>query len=168
MIKRRARGSSECETDALERNWLIASVIAMLSRCGQHFLGATPQWLWFIPAVETAIAATVLYAAAAAYFRRMDSVAVIAGVGLLHGLGFSFVLGDILGRDAPNLIPALAAFNVGIEIGQLAIIAVTLATVAMLTRLSRAATPVLRNAALAGIAAMSAWWVIERGAALIA
>ena len=40
MIKRRARGSSECETDALERNWLIASDIAMLSRCGQHFLGA--------------------------------------------------------------------------------------------------------------------------------
>jgi len=131
------------------------------------FLGATPQWPWFIPAVETAIAATVLYAAAAAYFRRMDSVAVIAGVGLLHGLGFSFVLGDILGRDAPNLVPALAAFNVGIEIGQLAIIAVTLATVAMLTRLSRAATPVLRDAALAGIAAMSAWWVIERGVALI-
>ncbi|WP_223479073.1 HupE/UreJ family protein [Oricola indica] len=132
------------------------------------FLGATPQWPWFIPAVETAIAATVLYAAAAAYFRRMDSVAVIAGVGLLHGLGFSFVLGDILGRDAPNLIPALAAFNVGIEIGQLAIIAVTLAMVAILTRLSRAATPVLRDAALAGIAAMSAWWVIERGAGLIA
>lgn len=132
------------------------------------FLGATPAWPWFIPAVETAIAATVLYAALAALFRRMDSIIIIAGVGLLHGLGFSFVLGEILGRDSPNLIPALAAFNVGIEIGQLAIIAVTLAAVAQLTRLSHTATPILRGAALAGIAAISALWVIERGAGLVA
>jgi len=132
------------------------------------FLGAAPEWPWFIPAVETAIAATVFYAAAAAFRRRMDSVAVIAGVGLLHGLGFSFVLGDILGRDSPNLLPALAAFNVGIEIGQLAIIALTLAALALLTKLSEDMAPVLRNAALAGIAAMSAWWVIERGASLAA
>lgn len=131
------------------------------------FLGATPAWPWFIPAVETAIAATVLYAAAAAIFRRMDSIAVIAGVGLLHGLGFSFVLGEILGRQSPNLVPALAAFNVGIEIGQLAIIAATLSILAVLTRISQGATPILRNAALAGIAAVSAWWVIERGATLI-
>ena len=34
MIKHRARGGSERKTDALERNWLIASVIAMLSRAG--------------------------------------------------------------------------------------------------------------------------------------
>ncbi|MFZ2100181.1 MAG: HupE/UreJ family protein [Oricola sp.] len=132
------------------------------------FLGATPAWPWFIPAVETAIAATVFYAAAAAYLRKMDSIAVIAGVGLLHGLGFSFVLGDILGRDSPDLIPALAAFNIGIEIGQLIVIAATLAAVAVVTRLSDTATPVLRNAALAGIATMSAWWVIERSADLLA
>lgn len=132
------------------------------------FLGVAPDWPWFIPAVETAIAATVLYAAAAAYWQRMDSVAVIAGVGLLHGLGFSFVLGDILGRDSPNLIPALAAFNVGIEIGQLTIIGATLAVVAVMTRLSGSKTPILRNAALAAIAAISAWWVIERGAAFVA
>jgi hypothetical protein len=132
------------------------------------FLGATPSWPWFIPAVETAIAATVLYAAVAALRRQMDSIAVIAGVGLLHGLGFSFVLGEILGRDAPNLIPALASFNVGIEFGQLAVITATLAVMAVLTRLSAGATPVLRNAALAGIAGMSAWWIVERSAALVA
>ncbi|WP_421854603.1 HupE/UreJ family protein [Oricola sp.] len=132
------------------------------------FLGATPAWPWFIPAVETAIAATVLYAAVVAFWRKMDSIAVIAGIGLLHGLGFSFVLGEILGRDAPNLIPALAAFNIGIEIGQLAIIAVVLAVVAVATRLSKVGTPILRNAALAAIAAMAFVWVVERGASLIA
>lgn len=132
------------------------------------FLGATPSWPRFIPAVEAAIAATVLYAAVAALLGRMDSILLIAGVGLLHGLGFSFVLGDILGRDAPNLVPALAAFNIGIEIGQLMIIAATLLAVAFATRLSASLTPVLRAATLAGIAVVSAWWVVERSATLMA
>lgn len=132
------------------------------------FLGATPSWPWFIPAVEAAIAATVLYTAIAAFMGRMDSVLLIAGIGLLHGLGFSFVLGDILGRDTPNLVPALAAFNVGIEIGQLMIITATLLVVAAITRLSATATHAMRTAALAGIALISAWWMIERSAALVA
>nr|WP_274709372.1 HupE/UreJ family protein [Nitratireductor luteus] len=132
------------------------------------FLGAVPSWAWFISAVEAGIAATVLYAAVAALLGRMDSILLIAGVGLLHGLGFSFVLGDILGRDAPNLVPALAAFNVGIEIGQLMIIAATLLAVAVITRLSAPLTPVLRAATLIGIAVVSAWWVVERSATLVA
>lgn len=110
----------------------------------------------------------MLYAAVAALLGRMDSIPPIAGVGLLHGLGFSFVLGDILGRDAPNLVPALAAFNIGIEIGQLMIIAATLLGVAVVTRLSASLTPVLRAASLAGIAVVSAWWVLERSAMLVA
>ncbi|MEM9010452.1 MAG: HupE/UreJ family protein [Pseudomonadota bacterium] len=129
------------------------------------FLGAAPAWPWFIPAVEAAIAATVLLAALAALLDRMGSVWITGAVGLLHGLGFSFVLGEILGRDAPELIPALAAFNLGIELGQLAIIAVTLAAVAALTRLGQA-RPV-RRVALVGIAAVAALWMVERSATLL-
>ncbi|WP_420336341.1 HupE/UreJ family protein [Roseibium sp.] len=126
------------------------------------FLGATPTWPWFIPAVEAAIAASVLYAAVAAMVRKSGSVLVFAGIGLLHGLGFSFVLGDILGRDAPDLLPALLAFNIGIEVGQLLILAVTLTIVFCLEKL---ATPALRPArlgTLAAIAILSSWWVAER------
>ncbi|WP_434052696.1 MAG: HupE/UreJ family protein [Roseibium sp.] len=126
------------------------------------FLGATPSWPWFIPAVEAAIAASVLYAAIAAMIKKSGSVLVFTGIGLLHGLGFSFVLGDILGRDAPDLVPALLAFNVGIEIGQLLILAVTLSIVFCLEKL---ATPALRPArlgTLAAIAILSSWWVAER------
>jgi len=126
------------------------------------FLGATPSWPWFIPVVESAIAASVLYAAVAAMVQRSGSIVVFAGIGLLHGLGFSFVLGDILGRDAPDLVPALLAFNVGIEVGQLIILAVTLTIVFVLDRL---ATPALRPArlgTLTAIAILSAWWVAER------
>lgn len=43
------------------------------------------------------------------------------GFGLFHGLGFASVLGDIgLPQDA--LLPALLAFNLGIELGQLALV----------------------------------------------
>ena len=126
------------------------------------FLGATPAWPWFIPAVEAAIAASVLYAAVAAMVRKSGSGLVFTGSGLLHGLGFSFVLGEILGRDAPELVPALLAFNIGIEVGQLLILAVTLSIVFCLDKL---ATPALRPArmgTLAAIAILSSWWVAER------
>jgi len=126
------------------------------------FLGLTPGWPWFIPVVEAAIAVSVLYAAVAALLRRSGSILVFGAIGLLHGLGFSFVLGDILGPDAPDLILALAAFNVGIELGQIAILAATLGIVYAVTRLSEPAVRPLRVGALSGIAFLSAWWVVER------
>ena len=125
-------------------------------------LGAAPAWPWFIPAVEASIAATVLYAAVSAWRRQHGATWLVACIGLLHGLGFSFVLGEILGRDAPDLIPALAAFNIGVEIGQIAILGATLATVWVLSRMSSWAHAMARHSALAGISALAAFWVVER------
>ena len=48
--------------------------------------------------------------------------AVVFGFGLLHGLGFAGVLGELGLPDGGRLL-ALAAFNAGIELGQLAVIA---------------------------------------------
>jgi len=45
------------------------------------------------------------------------------GFGLIHGFGFANVLLD-LGLPAGDLALALAAFNIGVELGQLAIVAV--------------------------------------------
>lgn len=45
--------------------------------------------------------------------------------GLIHGLGFSNYLRSLLGREA-NLIKPLLAFNIGLEIGQLLIVAIVL------------------------------------------
>lgn len=47
---------------------------------------------------------------------------VVFGFGLLHGLGFAGVLGDI-GLPHARFVTALLGFNVGIELGQLAVIA---------------------------------------------
>ena len=131
------------------------------------FLGATPSWPWFIPVVEAGIAASVLYASVVALFRKTGSPWVFALIGLLHGLGFSFVLGDILGREAPNLVLSLAAFNVGIEIGQVALLAATLGIVFALSRLSLATVQPARTTVLSAIALVSTWWIVERLSAVV-
>ncbi len=131
------------------------------------FLGATPSWSWFIPVVEAGIAASVLYASMVALFRKSGSPWVFALIGMLHGLGFSFVLGDILGRDSPNLVLSLAAFNVGIEVGQVALLAATLGIVFVLSRLSMATVQPARMVVLCAIAVISTWWIFERLSAVV-
>ena len=88
------------------------------------FFGHVPKGAWFIPLVETGIALSILYAATVALIAvgpRMTTL-VTALLGLLHGLGFSFVLQEILNLESPNLWQSLLAFNIGIEIGQLLIV----------------------------------------------
>ena len=88
------------------------------------FFGYVPQGAWFIPLVEIGIALSILYAAivALASVGHRLTTLVTALLGLLHGLGFSFVLNEILNLESPNLWQSLLAFNVGIEIGQLLIV----------------------------------------------
>lgn len=91
------------------------------------FFGFTPQGSWFIAIIETAIALSIIYAALIAVTSRQGKGATIVtmSIGLLHGLGFSFVLGEILKLDAPNLWQSLLAFNVGVEIGQIGLVVIT-------------------------------------------
>ena len=72
--------------------------------------------------VETAIALSVVAAALNNLFRAVDARwAVAFALGLLHGFGFSAVLID-LGLPSRELIGALLGFNVGVELGQAAIV----------------------------------------------
>lgn len=143
--------------------WLVTAFTAGHAvTLATSFLGHVPSAPWFIPAVEAAIAATVLYAAWAAWRGQLEAAWVMSAVGLLHGLGFSFVLSEILGRDAAGVVPALAAFTLGIELGQVAILAATLAAARLLALVSLRAEHVARAAALGGIAAVAAFWTVER------
>lgn len=47
------------------------------------------------------------------------------GFGLIHGMGFSNYLRSLLGKDE-NILPQLFAFNVGLEFGQVLIVAITM------------------------------------------
>ena len=48
------------------------------------------------------------------------------GFGLIHGFGFSFLLRERLQFAGEHLLTSLLAFNVGVEIGQLAVLLVTI------------------------------------------
>ena len=81
--------------------------------------------------VEAIIALSILFLAvelslpeekALAIGDTFSAQAVAFGFGLLHGFGFAGVLGDIgLPRDL--IVPALALFNIGLEAGQLLVVA---------------------------------------------
>ncbi len=81
--------------------------------------------------------------------------------GLLHGFGFAGALAEI-GLPDDALVPALIAFNLGVEAGQLLVVALTLAAIAAMTRLSQARLePALRLASY-GIGITGAYWLVDR------
>jgi uncharacterized membrane protein YqjE len=80
--------------------------------------------------------------------------------GLIHGFGFAGVLAD-LGLPRESLLPTLVAFNVGVELGQLAIIATFLPVAYALrdTKFYRRGVVVAGSLAVAAVAAV---WLVER------
>lgn len=133
------------------------------------FLGYVPQAPWFIPLVEAGIAASIIYAAVVAFRpeEHRATILVTALIGLLHGLGFSFVLREILKLDAPNLWQSLLAFNVGVEIGQLAIALTIFPLLWLLVRVSPKRAPLARWGLALPCIAVAAVWVGERSTQLL-
>jgi hydrogenase/urease accessory protein HupE len=123
--------------------------------------------------VEIVIAATVLLLAvelartvpAATLVRRRPWLMALA-FGLLHGLGFAGALRQV-GLPAHDVVFALAAFNGGIEIGQLAFVAAVLAARAALHRLAPAPPVWMRAVPVYAMGALATFWCIERGAAML-
>ena len=85
---------------------------------------------------------------------------VAAAFGLLHGFGFAGALGA-LDLPTPALLRALLGFNAGVELGQLAIIAVIAPLVLLMQRWPRVHTVVMRALA-AAILAAGLFWFVER------
>ena len=88
--------------------------------------------------VEIAIAASIVYVAAQNILGRGEGhrARVTFAFGLIHGFGFAAVLREA-GLPADTLLPALLAFNLGVEAGQLAVAVV----VVPLLRLAARAVP---------------------------
>lgn len=85
--------------------------------------------------------------------------ALALGFGLIHGLGFSNFLRAVLGGEASIFWP-LFAFNVGLEVGQVLIVAIVLAATALATGLLRAPqrTWVIALSSAAGAVALYLVW----------
>jgi hypothetical protein len=80
--------------------------------------------------------------------------------GLVHGFGFASVLLD-LGLPATALVAALGGFNLGVELGQLAIVGVFL-PVAWLLRHTRFYRWVVVTGGSAAIVVLGLFWTLDR------
>jgi len=125
-----------------------------------------PKGAWFPPFVETAIAASIVYMAleniVGADLRRRWMITGLFG--LVHGFGFSYALGQQLQFAGSHLLVSLFSFNVGIEIGQLMVLAVMLPALALFRRVVPERVGVI---ILSALAAHTAWhWMMERWQAL--
>ena len=87
--------------------------------------------------VEPAIAASIVFVAAENFFSRdVDKRWRVAFLfGLIHGFGFAGALREI-GLPPNAVVPVLVAFNIGVEIGQVAIVAIALPILRLADRLS--------------------------------
>jgi hypothetical protein len=123
-----------------------------------------PAGAWFPPLVETLIAASILYMAIENILsRNFRARWLIAGVfGLVHGFGFAYGLKENLQFAGKHLLVSLFSFNVGIEIGQILVLIITLPLLALLLR--RVLVGPAGMIILSTIVAHTAWhWMIERG-----
>ncbi len=129
-------------------------------------MGAAPSALWFPPLIEVGIAASIVYMAlenivgASNLHRRW---VLTFGFGLVHGFGFSFVLHETLQFAGSHLLLSLLSFNVGVEIGQMAVLAVLVPALSLLFRYVVAER--MGTILLSAFVAHTAWhWMTERWA----
>jgi hypothetical protein len=87
--------------------------------------------------------------------------AVVFAFGLLHGLGFAEALAE-LHLTATNLLATLCSFNVGIELGQLAVIGTATVVVAGLNQVRAGLERRVAQVCSAAIGVAGAIWTIQR------
>jgi hypothetical protein len=96
------------------------------------------------------------------FFRKMrpSRFLIVFGFGLIHGLGFAGVLKD-LGLPDGQFLKVLISFNVGVELGQLAVIAMAVALTAWMWKkpwyFKRVVVPV--SVLIAGL---GLFWFVQR------
>ena len=126
-----------------------------------------PNALWFPPLVETLIAASIVYMALENIVgTRVKTRWIITfAFGLAHGFGFSFALRETMQFAGSHLVTSLLAFNVGVELGQLAALLIIVPSLELLYRFF--IREKIGNILLSALVAHTAWhWMTERWGAL--
>jgi hypothetical protein len=123
-----------------------------------------PDALWFPPLIETLIAASIVYMA-------LENIVTTSTVrhrwmmafafGLVHGFGFSFALKQTLQFAGDHLLTSLLSFNIGVELGQLLVLAVMIPALDFLFRYVVAER--MGTIILSALVAHTAWhWMLDR------
>ncbi len=112
--------------------------------------------------VESVIAASIIVAAISNIRGNLDTRRWVMafGFGLIHGFGFASVLAD-LGLPQNALVTALIGFNVGVELGQLAIVAIFLPLAFWLRATKFYQVGVFKWGSVL-IALMALYWFVQR------
>jgi hypothetical protein len=127
-----------------------------------------PNSLWFPPLIETLIAVSIVYMAlenivGVAKVQRRWMVAF--GFGLVHGFGFSFALRQTLQFAGSHLLTSLLSFNVGVELGQILMLALFIPALELLFRYVVAER--VGTIILSALVTHTAWhWMTERATVL--
>jgi hypothetical protein len=126
--------------------------------------GVAPDVGWFPPLVETLIASSIVYMAleniVSPGLRRRWIITF--AFGLIHGFGFSFVLRETLQLAGSHVLTSLLAFNIGVEIGQVVVLAAMVPLIELLFRFGVAER--IGTIVLSALVAHTGWhWLTERG-----
>jgi len=153
------------------RAWPLIKAVTAFTLAHSVTLALAVFDLVRIPAtlVESAIALSIVYVAVQNYFvRELDTRWRVTGLlGLVHGLGFASVLREY-GLPPHALGWALGAFNVGVEVGQLAIVLGAVGLLLTLDRLLAGAhavpvrSPALVSAGSLVVGVLGLYWFVER------
>jgi hypothetical protein len=132
-------------------------------------LGWAPDGLWFPPLVEVLIAASIAWmalenivmAATGSTGKLKRRWLLAFGFGLIHGFGFAFALKESLQFAGRHLALALFSFNVGVELGQIAVLAAAIPLLGLLYQ--RVVVEKVGIIIISAFITHTAWhWLIDR------
>ncbi len=154
---------------AIEKGWLVAGRPRLIPACLLAGLALLALASAFSAASLPTVSVLGLILFSACYFAVADRtqddrlrIALTFAFGLVHGFGFAGVL---QGLELPTerLVPALAGFNLGVEIGQIGIVLIAWPLLALACR---ATAPRwqhwARDLATAGLCGLGCFWLLER------
>jgi hydrogenase/urease accessory protein HupE len=154
------------------RLWPVIKIVTAFTIAHSITLSLAALDVVVVPStiVEPAIAASIVFVAVENFFSRdIDRRWRYAfAFGLIHGFGFASALQEF-GLPRGSVVPALAAFNAGVEAGQVAIVSLVMPVLIAFDRIlavPRRAVPMrapqLVYALSTVIATLGCYWVIER------
>ncbi len=155
----------------LKGGWLVAKTVTAFTIAHSLTLAGTTLGLLSLPSrpVEAVIALSIVFLAVEVVksgpgdLRLSERFPWIVAFlfGLLHGFGFAGALAEI-GLPENDVPLALLTFNLGVEIGQLAIVAAGLAALYGIRRMRDQWLQPTRTAMAYGIGIIATYWFVER------
>ncbi len=155
----------------LKGGWLVAKTVTAFTLAHSITLIGSSLGLLSLPSqpVEAVIALSIIFLAVEVVKSRPDDIRlserfpwIVAFLfGLLHGFGFAGALAEI-GLPEGDVPLALLTFNLGVEIGQLVIVAVALAVLHGLRKYRSQWLHPVKSAMSYGIGIIATYWFIER------